>query len=183
MPTTSEIVDRLFDRQPIIDICEKELEVLKETLRENIRNKRDNSGKDLNVFIQPASTTGNTERSLRSYIETNSNGFSAVFVGPSHLSALDKGTSPEELHQEFSNEAEFYAAMNEWGKKKRERYGTEVQLSSMDVWNRGTTLYQEGGGIENIRNAVEGCVEQIDKKTTDKLDKSLYELLDTIVNL
>lgn len=183
MPSASDVVAKMFDRRSLIEICEKEFVSLKDRISDNIRNKKSNSGKDLNVFLQPAATTGETENSMSTLVEDSGNGFSVSFVGASHIGALDKGKSPEEVHQEFSSREEFSAAMEAWFKHKYERYGTRPKRRGMDVWEFGTTLYQQGGGTETVHDEVEASMERINEQITAELDNSLYELLKTTVNL
>lgn len=183
MADPTATIDKMFNKGGIVALCEREFATLKERITDNIRNKKQNSGHDLNVFLEPAATTGATEQSLGTVIEETGDGFSIAFVGASHLGALDKGKSPDELHQEFGSREAFYAAMAEWGRHKEQKYGHQPVLKGMDVWNQGTTLYQQGGGTETVRVEVEAAVERINEQLGEILDKSLYEFLQTNVNL
>lgn len=181
-------IERFFSPERLIDICEDEFRPLAEQIAFNMMTKTSNSGADVNSLGLPEETTGATAESLRTTAELTNNGLIISFVGRKGIKSIDEGSSPSDIQQEFGSFAAFLNTIEKWARDKESRWFLEpgeinAYSAASHLWDRGTVLYQKGGGTEIIKDLLPEVVERIDKRLTEELDTSIYLLLDKTIEL
>lgn len=181
-------IEEFFSPQRFIDICEDQFAPLAEQIAFNILTKKQNSGAQVNSLDLPEETTGATAESLQTIHETTSDGLTVSFVGRHNIKNIDEGSSPEDVQSEFGSFESFLAAIETWARNKEMRWGLEPGLIKAHrvasaVWDRGTVLYQEGGGTEIMKDLLPPVIESISQQVTEELDNGTYELLEARIKL
>ena len=181
-------IQDFFSPQRIIDICEGEFNPLAEKIAFNMMTMTRNSGADVNSLGLPEETTGATAESLKTVSEETSQGVTVSFVGRAGIRRIDAGKSPQDVKQEFGSLESFTSAIEKWATAKELRWGLES--GSIDagrvafrVWNYGTILYRGGGGTEIMKDNLQPVADRINFRITEELDKSIYQLLESSINL
>lgn len=187
MPTIRQI-EEIFSPERIITICEDEFGSLAEQIAFNIMTKRTNSGADVNALGLPEETTGATTESLKTIHESTNGGLTVSFVGRKGIKNIDEGSSPQDVQEEFGGFEAFRNAIERWARVKESRWNLDPRSINAygvasSVWNRGSVLYQEGGGTEIMKDLLPEVVDRISKKITEELDTSIYQLLDATIEL
>lgn len=187
MSTVSQIED-FFSPQKLIDICEANFRPLSDKIKLNIRLNTTNSGKPVNSLGLPAETTGASAESLRTESESIAGGYMVSFVGRENIANLDRGSSPQDVKQEFGSFESFLVAIGNWARAKEARYGmpngviNDYNVAST-VWEKGTVLYQAGGGTETISELLPPVLEEIDKQVAEELSDAVYKLLESSIKI
>lgn len=187
MPTIRQI-EEIFSPERIITICEGEFGSLAEQIAFNIMTKRTNSGADVNALHVPEETTGATAESLKTIHEATNGGLTVSFVGRKGIKNIDEGSSPQDVREEFGSFEAFRNAIERWARVKESRWNLDQRSINAygvasSVWDRGSVLYQEGGGTEIMKDLLPEVVDRISKKITEELDTSIYQLLDATIEL
>lgn len=187
MPTIRQI-EEIFSPERIITICEDEFGPLAEQIAFNIMTKRTNSGADVNALNVPEETTGATAESLKTIHEATNGGLTVSFVGRKGIKNIDEGSSPQDVQEEFGSFEAFRNAIERWARVKESRWNLDPRSINAygvasSVWDRGSVLYQEGGGTEIMKDLLPEVVDRISKKITEELDTSIYQLLDATIEL
>ena len=187
MPTIRQI-EEIFSPERIITICEDEFGPLAEQIAFNIMTKRTNSGADVNALGLPEETTGATTESLKTIHESTNGGLTVSFVGRKGIKNIDEGSSPQDVQEEFGSFEAFRNAIERWARVKESRWNLDPRSINAygvasSVWDRGSVLYQEGGGTEIMKDLLPEVVDRISKKITEELDTSIYQLLDATIEL
>lgn len=187
MPTIRQI-EEIFSPERIITICEYEFGPLAEQIAFNIMTKRTNSGADVNALGLPEETTGATTESLKTIHEATNGGLTVSFVGRKGIKNIDEGSSPQDVQEEFGSFEAFRNAIERWARVKESRWNLDPRSINAygvasSVWDRGSVLYQEGGGTEIMKDLLPEVVDRISKKITEELDTSIYQLLDATIEL
>lgn len=187
MPTIRQI-EEIFSPERIITICEDEFGSLAEQIAFNIMTKRTNSGADVNALGLPEETTGATTESLKTIHESTDGGLTVSFVGRKGIKNIDEGSSPQDVQEEFGSFEAFRNAIERWARVKESRWNLDPRSINAygvasSVWDRGSVLYQEGGGTEIMKDLLPEVVDRISKKITEELDTSIYQLLDATIEL
>lgn len=187
MPTIRQI-EEIFSPERIITICEDEFGSLAEQIAFNIMTKRTNSGADVNALGLPEETTGATTESLKTIHESTNGGLTVSFVGRKGIKNIDEGSSPQDVREEFGSFEAFRNAIERWARVKESRWNLDPRSINAygvasSVWDRGSVLYQEGGGTEIMKDLLPEVVDRISKKITEELDTSIYQLLDATIEL
>lgn len=187
MPTIRQI-EEIFSPEWIIAICEDEFGPLAEQIAFNIMTKRTNSGADVNALNVPEETTGATAESLKTIHEATNGGLTVSFVGRKGIKNIDEGSSPQDVQEEFGSFEAFRNAIERWARVKESRWNLDPRSINAygvasSVWDRGSVLYQEGGGTEIMKDLLPEVVDRISKKITEELDTSIYQLLDATIEL
>lgn len=187
MPTIRQI-EEIFSPERIITICEDEFGSLAEQIAFNIMTKRTNSGADVNALGLPEETTGATTESLKTIHESTNGGLTVSFVGRKGIKNIDEGSSPQDVQEEFGSLEAFRNAIERWARVKESRWNLDPRSINAygvasSVWDRGSVLYQEGGGTEIMKDLLPEVVDRISKKITEELDTSIYQLLDATIEL
>ncbi len=187
MPTIRQI-EEIFSPERIITICEDEFGPLAEQIAFNIMTKRTNSGADVNALNVPEETTGATAESLKTIHEATNGGLTVSFVGRKGIKNIDEGSSPQDVREEFGSFEAFRNAIERWARVKESRWNLDPRSINAygvasSVWDRGSVLYQEGGGTEIMKDLLPEVVDRISKKITEELDTSIYQLLDATIEL
>lgn len=187
MPTIRQI-EEVFSPGRIITICEDEFGPLAEQIAFNIMTKRTNSGADVNALNVPEETTGATAESLKTIHEATNGGLTVSFVGRKGIKNIDEGSSPQDVQEEFGSFEAFRNAIERWARVKESRWNLDPRSINAygvasSVWDRGSVLYQEGGGTEIMKDLLPEVVDRISKKITEELDTSIYQLLDATIEL
>lgn len=187
MPTIRQI-EEIFSPERIITICEGEFGSLAEQIAFNIMTKRTNSGADVNALNVPEETTGATAESLKTIHEATNGGLTVSFVGRKGIKNIDEGSSPQDVREEFGSFEAFRNAIERWARVKESRWNLDPRSINAygvasSVWDRGSVLYQEGGGTEIMKDLLPEVVDRISKKITEELDTSIYQLLDATIEL
>ncbi|MFR5934922.1 MAG: hypothetical protein ACLUGU_04550 [Alistipes shahii] len=187
MPTIRQI-EEIFSPERIITICEDEFGSLAEQIAFNIMTKRTNSGADVNALGLPEETTGATTESLKTIHESTNGGLTVSFVGRKGIKNIDEGSSPQDVQEEFGSFEAFRNAIERWARVKESRWNLDPRSINAygvasSVWDRGSVLYQEGGGTEIMKDLLPEVVDRISKKITEELDTSIYQLLDATIEL
>lgn len=187
MPTIRQI-EEIFSPERIITICEDEFGPLAEQIAFNIMTKRTNSGADVNALGLPEETTGATTESLKTIHESTNGGLTVSFVGRKGIKNIDEGSSPQDVQEEFGSFEAFRNAIERWARVKESRWNLDPRSINAygvasSVWDRGSVLYQEGGGTEIMKDLLSEVVDRISKKITEELDTSIYQLLDATIEL
>lgn len=187
MPTIRQI-EEIFSPERIITICEGEFGQLAEQIAFNIMTKRTNSGADVNALNVPEETTGATAESLKTIHEATNGGLTVSFVGRKGIKNIDEGSSPQDVREEFGSFEAFRNAIERWARVKESRWNLDPRSINAygvasSVWDRGSVLYQEGGGTEIMKDLLPEVVDRISKKITEELDTSIYQLLDATIEL
>ena len=187
MPTIRQI-EEIFSPERIIAICKDEFGPLAEQIAFNIMTKRTNSGADVNALNVPEETTGATAESLKTIHESTNGGLTVSFVGRKGIKNIDEGSSPQDVQEEFGSFEAFRNAIERWARVKESRWNLDPRSINAygvasSVWDRGSVLYQEGGGTEIMKDLLPEVVDRISKKITEELDTSIYQLLDATIEL
>ena len=187
MPTIRQI-EEIFSPERIITICEDEFGSLAEQIAFNIMTKRTNSGADVNALGLPEETTGATAESLKTIHEATNGGLTVSFVGRKGIKNIDEGSSPQDVQEEFGSFEAFRNAIERWARVKESRWNLDPRSINAygvasSVWDRGSVLYQKGGGTEIMKDLLPEVVDRISKKITEELDTSIYQLLDATIEL
>lgn len=181
-------IDDFFSPQKFIDICEDQFASLAEQIAFNIMTKKRNSGASVNYLDVPEETTGRTAESLKTVHESTADGLTVSFVGRKNIKNIDKGSSPEDVHAEFGSYESFLSEIETWARAKESRWGFEpgsINAAGVasTIWDRGSVLYQEGGGSEIMGDFLPPVIESINQQITEELDDSIYRLLDSTIEL
>lgn len=181
-------IEDFFSPQRFIDICEDHFTPLAEQIAFNIMTKKSNSGASVNALDVPEETTGETAESLKTVHEITSAGLAVSFVGRKNINNIDKGSSPEDVHADFGSFESFLSAIETWARAKESRWGFEpgsinAHGVASAVWERGSVLYQEGGGSEIMSDLLPPVIDSISQQITEELSNSAYRLLNTIIEL
>lgn len=168
MPTIRQI-EEIFSPERIITICEDEFGSLAEQIAFNIMTKRTNSGADVNALGLPEETTGATTESLKTIHESTNGGLTVSFVGRKGIKNIDEGSSPQDVQEEFGSFEAFRNAIERWARVKESRWNLDPRSINAygvasSVWDRGSVLYQEGGGTEIMKDLLPEVVDRISKK-------------------
>ena len=187
MPTIRQI-EEIFSPERIITICEDEFGSLAEQIAFNIMTKRTNSGADVNALGLPEETTGATTESLKTIHESTNGGLTVSFVGRKGIKNIDEGSSPQDVQEEFGSFEAFRNAIERWARVKESRWNLDPRSINAygvasSVWDRGSVLYQEGGGTEIMKDLLPEVVDRISKKITEQRDTTIYQLLDATIEL
>ena len=187
MPTIRQI-EEIFSPERIITICEDEFGSLAEQIAFNIMTKRTNSGADVNALGLPEETTGATTESLKTIHESTNGGLTVSFVGRKGIKNIDEGSSPQDVQEEFGSFEAFRNAIERWARVKESRWNLDPRSINAygvasSVWDRGSVLYQEGGGTEIMKDLLPEVVDRISKKITEERDTTIYQLLDATIEL
>lgn len=185
MPDANKILD-FFSPEQLINICEEEFAPLRDQIITNLQTKTRSSGKRVNSLDLPEETSGETAASLRTIAEQNNIGLIVSFVGRKGIRGIDEGTSPSEAKEEHGSVENLYYALKPWARDKEAKYGLDYKsinawFAAKNIWEKGTVLYQEGGGTEIMKDLLPKAVERIDAKITDALDASIYQLLNKTI--
>lgn len=181
-------IENFFNPERLVAICNEELSTLKEQVTINLQTKRTNSGKNVNSMNVPEETTGATADSMASQVESNAGGFTVSFVGRHNIKNIDEGNSPQDAQEEFGSFESFYQNIKQWARDKEARYGLEFKSinaywAAKKLWEEGSILYRSGGGTEIIKDLLPQTVDNIDKRITEVIDTSIYEMLETTIEL
>lgn len=181
-------IEKFFSPERLIDICEDEFRPLAEQIAFNMMTKTSNSGADVNSLGLPEETTGATAESLRTTVESTNNGLIVSFVGRKGIKSIDEGSSPSEIQQEFGSFDDFLKTIEKWARDKESRWFVDpgeinAYSTASHLWDRGTKLYQEGGGTEIMKDLLPQVIEKISAKLTEELDTAVYEWLNTSIDL
>lgn len=181
-------IEDFFSPQRFIDICEDQFAPLAEQIAFNIQTKKQNNGASVNALDVPEETTGKTAESLKTIHEITSDGLTVSFVGRKNIKNIDKGSSPEDVQAEFGSFDAFLSAIETWARAKESRWGFEPETINAlgvanAVWDHGSVLYQEGGGSEIMGDLLSPVIEKINQQITEELDNSIYELLNSSIEL
>lgn len=186
--STLRYIENFFSPDKLIDICEDEFRPLAEAIAFNIQTKTTDSGSDVNSLGLPAETTGATASSLHTTVEDGSRGLMVSFVGRKGIANLDEGSSPSDIHEQVGSFDAFLQVIEKWADAKENRWmlepGTiDVYGVAASLWDRGSVLYQQGGGTEQIKDLLPPVVERISEKITEVLDETIYRMLDKTIDL
>ena len=187
MSVTDDILN-YFSPEELIRICEEEFITLREQIIVNLQTKTRSSGKRVNSLGLPEETSGQTANSLQTIAEQNNIGLIVSFVGRKGIKGIDQGTSPEETHDEYGNIDNLYYALKPWAREKEAKYGLDQKsinawFVAKNIWEKGTVLYQEGGGSEIMKDLLPPVIDNISQKLTEKLDTSIYQLLEKSIEV
>lgn len=181
-------IETYFSTERFVTLAREEFDSLAQAIAQNMRTKTTDSGHAVNAFGLPEETSGDTARSLRTTVENRPYGFNVAFVGRKGIKGIDEGTSPQETHEEWGSFDAFYNAIKKWARLKESKYGMEYKAINAyavasRVWANGTVLYRAGGGTEILKDLLSPAIERIDKRITEELDNSIYQLLDATIEL
>lgn len=92
------------------------------------------------------------------------------------------------MQEEFGSFEAFRNAIERWARVKESRWNLDPRSINAygvasSVWDRGSVLYQKGGGTEIMKDLLPEVVDRISKKITEELDTSIYQLLDATIEL
>lgn len=173
-----------FDPERFVEICRKHFDDLRTQIVANLQTETSTSGSSVNSLGVPEWTTGKTAASLQTYVEKDNDGIDVSFVGRNGITGIDKGYSPSEVHAQYSSFDSFLLAIERWAQAKEGMYGIgdiDAYSVAANVWSKGTTLYREGGGTEIMLSLLQPTVDNIEKSLYDMLDRSIYNMLTTIL--
>lgn len=187
MPTIRQI-EEFFSPERFKTICEDEFIPLAEHIAFNMMTKTKDSGADVNSLGLPEEATGATAESLKTISEFTTGGLIISFVGRKGIKSIDKGSSPSDVQEEFGSFDAFLQAIEKWARAKESRWLLEpgkinAYGVASSVWDHGTVLHQEGGGTEIMEDLLPQAIDNISTKVTEELDTSIYQLLDTTIEL
>lgn len=175
---------KYFDPNKFVEICKQHFDDLKTQIVANIRTKTSTSGASVNSLGVPEWTSGSTASSLQTISEKSGSSVEISFVGRVGIAGIDKGYSPSEVQAQYSSFDSFLFAIERWAQAKEGIYGIEdidAYSVAANVWSKGTTLYREGGGTEIMLSLLQPTVDNIEKSLYDMIDRSIYNMLTTIL--
>ncbi len=170
----------VFDLSGAIANAEAGLNTLAGQIRERITNSPTNSGKSVNVYGKPATTTGETAASIKVVVERSDEGVDISLVGRKGILQIDTGSSPEQIHDEYSSLQAFTPVIEKWVDDKVARWGVQpinAYALAQSLWTEGTGLYRAGGGTETITEPAAEAAEKILKQLTEDVSSVIYNVI------